>query len=402
MTSSTMSTAVDRARLPSLTGLRVPAALLVFLNHSGVSTVYRDDTANFLLTGLTACIGEGAVGYFFALSGFVLTWSLRASDTPKTFIRRRMAKIVPNHLLTWAIGFSLLVAVGDFSGFTHLIPSLLLIHSWFPVLNVVEGTNGPSWSLSAEIVFYCSFPFLMPLLAKIPRERLWRCVYIVGGIAVAIPVLALFLPKDPVVFDVIPLNRFWFIAFAPPVRMLDFILGILVARVVIEGLWRPVRTRTVVGSLLLAWIIGLAVPPPYGWVAPFFLPIVLILGTLATADAEGRSTPFSSNRMVWMGEVTFAFYVTHWLVLHYTHLIFFDDATWGYFGGTLFLAGAFIVTSLISAAIFTYYEQPLFRKLGRAKRRPSAPTNAPPPSGELGASSGTDVPAPKPAPASVG
>lgn len=401
MASITKVTAPDRARLPSLTGLRVPAAMLVFLNHSGVSTVYRDDTANFLLTGLTACIGEGAVGYFFALSGFVLTWSLRSSDTPVTFIRRRLAKIVPNHLLTWLIGFTLLVAVGDFSGFTHLIPSLLLIHSWFPVLNVVEGTNGPSWSLSAEIVFYVSFPFLIPVMLRIRKDRLWRYVYVLGGIAVAIPILSLLLPKDPVVFDVIPLNRFWFIAFAPPVRMLDFLLGILVARIVIEGLWKPVRTRTVVGALIGAWIIGLAVPPPYAWVAPFFLPIVLLLGTFATADAEGRTTKFSSKRMVWMGEVTFAFYVTHWLVLHYTHLIFFDDATWGYFGGTVFLIFAFIVTSAISAAIFTYYEQPLFRKLGRAKRKPPA-SGSPPPAGGSGIPGTSDDPAPRPAPAPVG
>jgi peptidoglycan/LPS O-acetylase OafA/YrhL len=384
MTASTSSAAPARPPLPSLTGIRVPLAMLIFLNHSGVSTVYRSDTTNFLLTGLTAAIGEGAVGYFFALSGFVLTWSVRANDTQWSFIRRRLAKIVPNGLLTWAIGFALLVAVGDFSGMLHLIPSLLMIQSWFPAVNVIEGTDGPAWSLSVELFFYVLFPFVLPLMLKIRPELLWRCLYAVGGIAVAIPLISLLLPSEPVVFDVLPLDRFWFIAFAPPVRLLDFLIGILVARIVIEGLWKPVRPRTIVWALLGAWAVGLAVPPPYAWVAPFLLPIVLLLGTFATNDVAGATSRFGTKRMVWLGEVTFAFYVTHWLVLHYAHLILFDDARWGFLGATLFLLGCLAFTTTFAALMFKYYEQPLFRKLGRAKRKPLVPAPAAPASAALG------------------
>lgn len=38
------------------------------------------------------------VSFFFILSGFVLVWSFRSSDTPGEFYRRRFARIVPAYV----------------------------------------------------------------------------------------------------------------------------------------------------------------------------------------------------------------------------------------------------------------------------------------------------------------
>ncbi len=45
--------------------------------------------------------GGGAFSFFFILSGFVLTWSLRPTDTAARFWQRRVARIYPNHAAIW-------------------------------------------------------------------------------------------------------------------------------------------------------------------------------------------------------------------------------------------------------------------------------------------------------------
>jgi peptidoglycan/LPS O-acetylase OafA/YrhL len=77
--------------------------MLVFANHSGPETVFTSSTVNFLITGLTISIGEGALSYFFMLSGFVLTWSAWPGDRPAGPPPRGRA---PNYLVTWTAGWS--------------------------------------------------------------------------------------------------------------------------------------------------------------------------------------------------------------------------------------------------------------------------------------------------------
>ncbi len=57
----------------------------------------------------------------------------------------------------------------------NTVPSLFLIQAWFPAEDVFFGTNGPSWSLAAELLFYLSFPWLARWVRAIPERRLWLC-----------------------------------------------------------------------------------------------------------------------------------------------------------------------------------------------------------------------------------
>src|SRR4051794_13817969 len=81
-------------RLPALTELRFLSAAAVFVNHAGLESGFRSGVLNFVLAGVPASLAEAAVAFFFMLSGFVLTWSARADDTPVLFWRRRAAKIL--------------------------------------------------------------------------------------------------------------------------------------------------------------------------------------------------------------------------------------------------------------------------------------------------------------------
>ncbi|MTI46157.1 acyltransferase [Roseibium hamelinense] len=79
-------------RLDTLTGLRGYAALLVVAFHISLNRFFAGD-AGFVEPGkfLLSNAGWFGVTFFFVLSGFVLTWSLREDDTPGRFMWRRMA-----------------------------------------------------------------------------------------------------------------------------------------------------------------------------------------------------------------------------------------------------------------------------------------------------------------------
>jgi peptidoglycan/LPS O-acetylase OafA/YrhL len=366
-----------RARLDSLTGLRFIAALTVFFDHAGLETVFRSHEADFLLTGLTASLAEAAVGFFFMLSGFVLTWSATPGDTPRSFWRRRAAKILPNHVLTWTAGLVLLAASGTAFRVADTIPSLFLVHSWIPSVPVIEGTDGPNWSLACEALFYLSFPVLAPLIGRIPEARLWRWAAALGAAIMVVPFISLLLPYHPTLFGLpLPFYRFWFTIFLPPVRVLDFALGIVLARIVLAGRWRPVRARWVAAALLVAWPVSLAVPVPFDFLLPFVFPLVLLLGTGAMADLGGRASVLSSRPMVWLGEISYAFYLVHYLVLHFLHLAL-GGGTWSWPGAVAFIAASLALSIAISAALYTLVERPVMRRWGRRAPARTAPAEVP-------------------------
>jgi peptidoglycan/LPS O-acetylase OafA/YrhL len=135
--------------LPALTSLRGVAALTVLVFH--VTQDFR---------------GYLAVDLFFLLSGFVLMHVYgRMVPTRESyfgFLKARLARIYPVHLLTLAMLLPMFESRPDFS-FGGLAISLLLLQSpWYSAC-----WNYGAWSISAEWHAYLLFPFLV----KIYRER---------------------------------------------------------------------------------------------------------------------------------------------------------------------------------------------------------------------------------------
>jgi peptidoglycan/LPS O-acetylase OafA/YrhL len=357
-------------RLPALTGLRFVAALAVFVHHAGLESVFRSGTVNFVLAGATAGLAQAAVAFFFMLSGFVLTWSARADDTRGRFWRRRAAKILPNHVVTWTAGLLLMLAASEPIRLGHVLPSLGVVHAWIPSIPVLQGTNGPSWSLACEALFYLSFPFLAPLVARIRPERLWWWCGGLGLGIIAVPFVALVLPPEPTLFGLpAPFWRVWFTIFLPPVRLLDFVLGIVIARIVLAGRWPSIRPLAAVLAVVPAWAVSLALPVPFGLIAPFVVPLVLLLGSCC-----GLRTALAGPAMVRLGELSFAFYLVHWLVLHYAHVAL-GGGQWSPPVALGFLLGAFAVTLGLSWLLHQVVERPAMRHLSRP--RSAAPQDPP-------------------------
>jgi peptidoglycan/LPS O-acetylase OafA/YrhL len=151
-----------RPKLPSITGSRFWAAFLVFLFHSSLPSdlaPFADPTIQHIYTVMVSKAGWLGVSYFFILSGFIMVWSAKDSDTVGDFYLRRFAKIYPTHCLTWAIAF----IIGAISIYQYKLWSsnLLLLNTWFDDVRYFFVGNRPSWSLCIEAMFYLSFPFLL-------------------------------------------------------------------------------------------------------------------------------------------------------------------------------------------------------------------------------------------------
>jgi mycarose O-acyltransferase len=255
----------------------------------------------------------------------------------------------------------------------------------FDTFGGLIGMNVPSWSLGCEVFFYFAFPWLMRIIWRIRSERLWLWVAVVAVAIFAVPFVSLLLPAQPVsAWDpTIPEWSSWFVYSFPFTRMLEFILGILVARVVITGRW--IRLGMVPASLLViaGTLVQSCLPGVFhvsaGLVA---FPFTLLIGASATADIRGVRTPFSGRLMVWLGEITFAFYLVHWLVIQYGPIdaahktgSALDASPWVWVARVLLTT---VISVALAAALYTFVERPLVRRFSRpASSRQESPAAAP-------------------------
>jgi peptidoglycan/LPS O-acetylase OafA/YrhL len=231
-----------RDRLNALTSVRFFAALWVVAFHQTASNgwLYGALTAGPSFVFHSIRTGYVAVGMFFVLSGFILTYTY--SKPPlrtRSFLSARFARVYPVYVLGLLLALPSVVfpwrhhhlpPVGTVLG-TLALPTVLL-QAWHPGYALVFNT--PGWSLSAEAFFYLMFPLLIPLVRGKSKSQL------VGGLGIALG-LSLIAPLVCVY-----LNVHWFgrvsasdlvgdqtvgniVQFNPLLRLPDFIFGMIVA-----------------------------------------------------------------------------------------------------------------------------------------------------------------------------
>jgi peptidoglycan/LPS O-acetylase OafA/YrhL len=291
-------------RLPSLTGLRFLAAFVVFGFHLHAGGLFAGTGAEGVLE---AVFGQGAtgVGFFFLLSGFVLTWSARDGVPARVGIRRRAARVLPNHVVVWVVVFAGLAWTGGVSVLSGVL-GLFLLQAWVPVQSVYFGVNTPAWSLSCEAAFYAAFAWLLGLVDRVPRARLWPAAIGLMAAVVLVPVVALPLPAG---------LEYWFVYVFPVTRALEFALGMVLARIVRAGLWRGPSLWQAGALAVVGYVVSGHLPGTFGYVAGTVVPLALLIPAAAVADITGSRSTWRYHPVVFLGEVSFAFYLVHQVVL---------------------------------------------------------------------------------------
>ncbi|MBF6351298.1 acyltransferase [Nocardia flavorosea] len=388
-----LDAAAVRPSLPSLTGARWWAAFAVFVLHALVFLpVYpfqKSELFRQIHQLMPMQLGAAGVTFFFVLSGFIIYWSFRPGSSVPWFYWRRVLKIYPTHLVA-AAAFILVVSV-PLTRPVVWAPNLALVHTWVPKWTTVGGLNVPSWSLAAEILFYLSFPLLLPLVRRIGSHRVpWA----MAGMLVAILLLhtAYYLwvpgPKGiantfaprlipgeaspyyelhaaPIWFaqsDIPVAMSYWLSYNFPLSRLPEFFLGVLAARLVLEGRWRNTRLTLPVIALVIAYAATWVVPPNYKMSALLLAPMTALVATLAARDLAGIRGFSASPRMVWLGNISFAFYLIQFPVMALITRFLIGGKQFGPMGWLGFAGLSLVVSMVAAAAIYHWLDEPLMRR----------------------------------------
>ena len=325
------SLAIPPSRAPqldALTGLRFLAAAAVFVSHTKGWFAIE----NFH----PGPIGSAAVGFFFVLSGFILSHVYRgASETTSAgrFYLARFARIWPMHIACLALVCAtpqLQAPPYSAEQWVHFANHILLIQSWTLDAVWAQAWNGPAWSLSAEAFFYLLFPLL--------AQRSNRTLFLTMA-ALSVALLSAHCIADyAVLADPTSAPR-WKAAFSifPLSRLPEFVAGMCT-----HAIWQRLTQSTapsvqkataielggicLIVILLLLWGSG---QWGHGWAVgdsrpvsvealsygPGFIPGFCLL---IAACATGRglvSRAFATPGIVYLGEISFAFYLVHTIAL---------------------------------------------------------------------------------------
>lgn len=352
----------ERTDVKPLTSLRFVAVLLVFLDHAPVTKPFSDRYG----------LGQAAVGFFFVLSGFILTWTYHRTfaehltwTAARTFYVARFARIYPT--LNAATALTAIVLFLSRTLDTNNRPlwvgiawELSMMKSWFPIPAIAFGMNPPSWSIADEAFFYALFPVLASYLLRVLRRFSAMAV-----LAIGITVWGAFTAA------LVGQTNGWFMSYFPPVRLLDFTVGIIVAIAFLKGARLPFPMAIEYVAIFAATAMVAAIPfiPPS---LRFALALLPFWGLLIAAFAQQRgrvSGLFSSPVLVRLGEVSFAFYLVHSTVIEaVVRIVGARNAE--------VLGISMAVSLMLSFALFHWVETPM-RRLIRGtfaeRYRPTGP-----------------------------
>jgi peptidoglycan/LPS O-acetylase OafA/YrhL len=373
MRSGTAATAPKRMLEP-LTSFRFVAALMVFAQHAAV---FGGALAAYEL-------GFAGVAFFFVLSGFILTYvyldklrpqGAHRKTATKKFYAARFAKMYPVHflMLLLAVPYGIHSFFQVFSG--HLVPKLLgtsflqltMTQSYFPNYNIAGTFDGPAWSISTEFFFYIVFPALIFALLKY-RHKLSMKKLVIAWTALWVALLTvLAMPFVTVNADNWTLNL-WLLYMFPVRRLLDFVLGIILGLGFLRltgsaGSWLSKIRKwqwtameiLAITAVTAATALSIYLPHTMRHGA-FLLPFWGLLIFVFAWQSGWVSKVVSCKPLLFLGNISFSFYMTHWLVLQYA----------GWFGwnhDVLYVPAALAVSLAIATAMYLFYEEPVRRRV---------------------------------------
>ena len=343
-----------------LTSLRFFFALFVFVSH-------LDFLGNYNLTAnlFKKVFQEGFLGvsFFFILSGFILnltykTKLLEKSITLKEFFVARFARIYPMHII------SMLIAIpASLSVFGKVIPyHLFLLQSFVPRKEVYFSLNAPSWSISDEMFFYALFPLLIFIIHKAnPVTKI--------SILILMTVTILILN-----FTLLEKNQHYWLYVSPLIRIFDFILGMLLFEFCLcvkKNIYRLKPNFFILDILsictfVLFFVLHDHIPISFRYSIYYWIPMVLIIFSASqqyiSKNEKGFFHYLLSNRvLVYLGEISFCFYMLHILVMIYGQGLF------KYLNieiSPVITALIFFVFSIIASAMaYEKIEKPLNKKI---------------------------------------
>lgn len=327
-------------KLSALTPLRFVAALAVVCFHYGNSLVFLPD---FLFQG------PEMVTFFFVLSGFVLAVAYNSRTFSSSgFILNRISRIAPAYFLALSIVIFGNYIQGELYVYDVLL-SIFFLQSWVPEYALV--LNSPGWSLSVEMFFYLTFPFIFGLFN---RQRQSASTLFIACLAFWLAVQ---------IISTASLIEAWrtdnFLNYFPPMHLSGFVLGIAGGKLLIEQpdfLQRLKGLGAVLACIFLSILIldfskniNPYVDTTNGFLSPIFVLLILVV-----AINDGKLNFLKNRTMLLLGEASYALYLLQVPVhgiLKRTLLPFIPNESVGFLVYLLILV-------LLSVVTYRFFEIP--------------------------------------------
>jgi exopolysaccharide production protein ExoZ len=344
-----------RSKYPALDGLRALAIILVFNIHFfgefGKHSYFlgADSFGEVFLTTLRAA-GHLGVDLFFVLSGFLIFRSLlKSNPTPGTFIRKRVARLLPAHL------FVLIVIAAKAFVLNSFILNLFLLPGLFKNMH---NYNFVTWSLSWEMLFYLII-FLFFILYKRINYRYFFGLLL--GLCVSLLLAFTFLENNDT--PLMPPN--WG-------RFMGFFMGVAIAYweskdfIYIKNRTWLLRIGTYIAIILIAycsWAFykGLIPTTSMGF-SIFYITVaasfsVIVLRMILAQGILNRIVEFPLFRF--LGQISYSFYLCHILVIEIVLFTVLPAAT-SFKEILLYYVIVFTSATIMAAFMYYYFERPYF------------------------------------------
>jgi len=142
-------------RIEQLTFTRFLAALIIVVYHFGI------DIPPFTHPSVSFLFSNVGISYFFVLSGFVMIIAYSKSGktiNPIVYFKNRFARVYPVYLIALLLTILVMWVCYIPIDKTAVGLNVVMLQSWFPKYPMLINRAG--WTLSVEVLFYLSFPFL--------------------------------------------------------------------------------------------------------------------------------------------------------------------------------------------------------------------------------------------------
>lgn len=335
-------------RLQHVDALRGIAALLVVVQHVVEILIAHPLAPEWYKVAATAgdltyfSFGRAGVVAFFLISGYVVPFSLKHPHALRAFAISRFFRLYPAYWTSLLVSVTLLPALGiiDFP-----VRQVLANVTMLQFLLRQPDVEGVYWTLFIELAFYvcCALWFTMGLLRS-PR--------FIAASAAALLVLALAaafarhaVPDAPI-----------------PVGYVNFLaamhIGTLARLATLEGnpearrLLPPLVAFALLAALGIGWLAYAQPGSSEPWIASvtgLYVGYALFFYCLARKAFVSRFT-------VYLGGISYSFYLLHGLMLRLGRALGFGLSFWA--GGLVIILFTAGLAMLLATLVFRYVERP--------------------------------------------
>jgi peptidoglycan/LPS O-acetylase OafA/YrhL len=316
-------------RFTFIDGLRGLASLAVVFYHVNIAVSQaRADWAPWLVSGAFTA-GRYGVAVFFALSGFVIAYSIRAARIGPAFVGRfvlrRALRLDPPYVASIALTIVLtMISVRLFPDLVKEYPSALkvLAHVFYlqdllRMGNIVDVY----WTLCLEVQFYLLLVVLLGLVRHAARHRAdgrWGAS-------------AFFIVAFPATFVVSVLQYYQVIAIAPPGTFLPFWFYFLPGALAWWTLNRDIAPGWFAGAAVLS-LGGFTARWIGGWCDAGPALTIITASLILLAGRRGSLGRWLAPRSLqYLGTISYSLYLIHpiigWRAVSVAKILFGPDLT---------------------------------------------------------------------------